>query len=241
MNGVSRFALRNLPAPLVRRLRGIYRKVAFPGGYFRTITLSDEEIRTREYEAHLYGSRDAWRGHGAFQLFFLKEMGLEPGHALLDIGCGPLRGGIHAIGYLDRGRYCGVDFNESFIRAAKQRVEAEQLTAKEPVLQVIGDFGLERVGGQFDFALAFSVLNHCDVEQRRRFAALVPDRLKVGARLYVTHADWFDDRWLTGTRLILRRTFRVATEVSVELQMEDWGWPQKRPPVFPILELQRAS
>jgi 2-polyprenyl-3-methyl-5-hydroxy-6-metoxy-1,4-benzoquinol methylase len=240
VSALSQFAVRHLPAPVVRRLRRAYRKVAFPNGYFRNIALSDREIQTRAYETYLYGSGEAWRGHGAFQLFFLKAMGLQPSHTLLDIGCGPLRGGIHLIGYLDRGRYCGVDFNESFIRAAKQRIETEGLTGKEPLLDVIDDFALERAAGEFDFALAFSVLNHCDPQQRRRFLARVPDRLKADARLYVTHADWFDDRWLTGTRLILRRAFSDAADVEADLRMEDWGWPQKRPPVFPILELQRA-
>jgi SAM-dependent methyltransferase len=230
-----------LPAPLLRRLRRAYRRVAFPEGYFRSITLDDQEIQTRSYEDHLYGSREAWRGHGAFQLYFLKAMGLQPSHTLLDIGCGPLRGGIHAIAYLDRRHYCGVDLNESFISAARRRIEAEGLAAKEPVLTVIDDFALDRIGGRFDFALAFSVLNHCTPEQRRRFFTLVPDRLKPEGRLYVTHADWFEDGTLAGTRLILGRKFDAAADVSADLRMADWAWPQKRPPVFPILELQKRA
>jgi cyclopropane fatty-acyl-phospholipid synthase-like methyltransferase len=85
-------------------------------------------------------------------------MGMQPAHTLLDVGCGPLRGGVHAIAYLDRGRYCGIDFNESFIRAAEARVRADGLAGKEPALCVIDDFALEHVKGRFDFALAFSVL-----------------------------------------------------------------------------------
>ena len=240
MRGLTRFAVRALPAPLVRRLRQAYRRVAFPGGYFRSITLSDDEIHTHAYESYLYGSRDAWRGHGAFQLFFLKAMGLRPSHTLLDIGCGPLRGGIHVIAYLDRGHYCGIDVNESFIRAAEQRIRAEALSSKEPALRVIDDFAFEQVSGQFDFALAFSVLNHCNAEQRWHFLSRVPDRLKTDARLYVSHADWFAHDTLAGTRLVLSRRFAGAPDVNPNLRMADWAWPDKRPAVFPILELRRA-
>jgi SAM-dependent methyltransferase len=231
---------RYLPAPLVRRLRRAYQRVAFPNGYFRSITLSEREIDTHAYESYLYGSREAWRGHGAFQLFFLQAMGLRPSHTLLDIGCGPLRGGMHAIAYLDRGHYCGIDCNESFIRAARARVHCEGLSSKEPVLHVIDDFDLEHVVGRFDFGLAFSVLNHCTPEQRRRFLLRVPERLNVDARLYVSHADWFRHDALTGTRLVLNRLFARAPDVSPTLRMPDWAWPEKRPPVFPMLELQIA-
>lgn len=230
-----------LPALLVRRLRGVYRNVAFPGGYFRSIALSDQEIRTGAYESYLYGNSEAWRGHGAFQLVLLRAMGLEPGHTVLDVGCGPLRGGIHVIAYLEPGRYCGVDFNASFVRAATERVHAEGLAAKEPVLRVVGDLDLDQVPGRFDFVLAFSVLNHCDAAQRRSFLLRVPDRLASGGRAYVTHAAWFDDGCLTGTRLVLRRTLTSAVDVRPGLRMTDFAWPEKRPHVFPILELERAS
>lgn len=237
---LARLAAHCLPAPVMRRLRRTYRRVAFPDGYFRSITLSDREIETGAYESWLYGGGDAWHGHGAFQLFLLKTMGLRPFHSVLDVGCGPLRGGIHVIAYLDPGRYCGVDFNESFVRAATRRVRAEGLSGKNPVLRAIDDLALDRVAGRFDFVLAFSVLNHCNPEQRRRFLDLVPDRLEPDGRLYVTHADWFEDACLVGARLVVRRTLASAADVSPDLRMADWAWPEKRPPVFPILELQRA-
>ena len=238
LTGASQLAARWLPAPILRGLRRAYRSVAFPTGYFRSLRLSDDEIRTSAYEAYLYGSRDAWRGHGAFQLFFLRTMGLRPSHTLLDVGCGPLRGGVHAIAYLERGHYCGIDFNESFIQAATQRVRAEGLADKAPVLRAIGDMALDEVAGRFDFVLAFSVMNHCNREQRRRFLACVPDRLGTDGRLYVTHAAWFAEDVLRGTRLCVRRILSVAADVSPDLRMADWAWPEKRPPVFPILELQ---
>jgi SAM-dependent methyltransferase len=231
-------AARRLRAPLGTAFRRAGRVDARPD--FRSVTLSDHEIETHAYEEYLYGSRETWHGHGAFQLFLLKAVGLKPFHTLLDVGCGPLRGGIHAIAYLERGRYCGVDFNPSFIRAARRRVEAEGLAARAPVLDAIEDFALDDIRGRFDFALAFFVLNHCDSEQRRRFFLRIPNRLERDARLYVTHADWFDDSCLAGTRLVHTRTFAEAADVSTDLQMTDWAWSEKRPSVFPILEIRRA-
>jgi SAM-dependent methyltransferase len=221
-------------------MRRVYRRVAFPGGYFRKISLTEDEIRTRQYEGYLYGSREAWRGHGAFQIFFLKAMGLQPSHRFLDVGCGPLRGGLGVVAYLDAGNYCGVDFNESFLRAAALRVDEAGLASKAPVLRIFDDTTIDRLPGEFDFALAFSVLNHCDAAQRRRFLIGIPGRLKVGAPLYVSHASWFQESALARTKLVLKRRFARAADVGSDVSMSDFGWRQRRPPVFPILELERT-
>ena len=239
MSTLGQIVARLLPVRLVRGLRRTYRKIAFPDGYFRNLELSEEDIESGSYRDYLYGTEEAWRGHGAFQLHFLKTMGMRPAHTLLDVGCGPLRGGVHAIAYLEAGHYCGVDFNDSFVRAARQTVTTEGLEAKRPTLLAIGDFALDGVPGRFDFALAFSVLNHCDAAQRRRFFDLIPERLSDGARLYVTHADWYDDGALSGARVTVTQKLTCAADVDPDLRMSDWGWSGERPHVFPILEIQR--
>ena len=52
-----------------------------------------------------------WDEIGRLQFDFLRARGLKPAHRPLDIGCGCLRGGIHAIKYLDAGNYYGLDIN----------------------------------------------------------------------------------------------------------------------------------
>ncbi len=58
-----------------------------------------------------------WDEIGDFQIGFLKARGLSPGHRLVDIGCGSLRGGVRFVSYLDRGGYYGLDINASLIEA----------------------------------------------------------------------------------------------------------------------------
>src|SRR5215475_8544809 len=73
----------------------------------------------------LVGPMRGWQKKRDFQIFFLKQMGLQPAHYLLDIGCGTLRGGIPLIDYLDPGHYFGVEVRPLVLEeAAKELGEA---------------------------------------------------------------------------------------------------------------------
>ena len=72
-------------------------------------TYSNEDIMSEAYKASLGGSKSEWKLRGKFQLEFMKVIGLKPHHEFLDIGCGPLRAGIHFIEYLDKRKYFGFD------------------------------------------------------------------------------------------------------------------------------------
>ncbi|MCL2494960.1 MAG: class I SAM-dependent methyltransferase [Oscillospiraceae bacterium] len=55
--------------------------------------------------------------------WLIQKMGLRPGDALLDLGCGA---GRHAIAMARRGlRVTGIDISETMLRHAKERAEAE--------------------------------------------------------------------------------------------------------------------
>jgi SAM-dependent methyltransferase len=73
----------------------------------------------------MVGPRGAWKETAAFQIAFLKEMGLRPHHRVLDIGCGPLRGGFPLIEYLQARGYTGVDIRETAIAEGRARIEKE--------------------------------------------------------------------------------------------------------------------
>ncbi|HYW75675.1 MAG TPA: class I SAM-dependent methyltransferase [Gammaproteobacteria bacterium] len=108
----------------------------------------------------LVGRPDLWRMKRAFQLQFLRARGLQPGDSVLDIGCGSLRGGAALIGYLDAGRYVGVDVRESVMEEAHRELVRERLTGKEPRLvrvERLDELALEQ---RFDVIWAFSVLFH---------------------------------------------------------------------------------
>jgi SAM-dependent methyltransferase len=135
--------------------------------------LTELEVHSGEHRNFVGGM---WTEIGALQFEFLKHQGLKPGHRLLDIGCGCLRGGVHFVPYLDKDGYHGVDINASLIAAGMKELRANPANLdKRPDLRVTDRFDLAQFGVQFDFALAHSVFTHlhanhigrCLVEARR--------------------------------------------------------------------------
>lgn len=129
---------------------------------------------------------------GPLQFEFLKSQGLEPQHRLLDVGCGSLRGGVHAIGYLEPGHYFGIEKESSLLEAGRS-VELPRygIADREPRLHVTGTFDLSWVdtGVEFDFAIAQSVFTHLRPDLIRQCLRSVLPRL---AREGVFYATFFE-------------------------------------------------
>ena len=53
---------------------------------------------------------------------WLVELGLKPEHTLADYGCGTLRVGVHAIKYLEPGRYWGLEVSREFLEEGRKLV-----------------------------------------------------------------------------------------------------------------------
>lgn len=134
----------------------IYRKNKYLEAYSQHTDLRVEA------DPHLaVGGR--WEELGGLQFDFLVCNGLLPHHRILDIGCGTLRGGCHAIEYLNKSSYTGIDISNKAIAFAKQLVEKEMLSEKLPRLIVNGSKQLkfnEFFGEKFDYILAQSVFTH---------------------------------------------------------------------------------
>lgn len=225
-------------AKFLKRLRRAFRK---PEGDYSTIMLSDDDIKNQHYKKFLGGGKEKWELRGGFQLFFLKRMGLQPFHQFFDIGCGPVRAGSHLIRYLEAGRYHGIDYNDSFIQAAKEIVAADpQLANKAPELSVVNDFAFPRIKDGCDFALVFSVLNHCNERQRRIFFRNLPNLLKSSTKVYISHATWFEEKQLPDHSLMVTKRFSTADDILPGLNMERWGWSENEN-IYPILELTPVS
>lgn len=114
----------------------------------------------------MIGPLGHWEAIKEYQISLLKRMGLRPQHTLLDIGCGPLSGGLAFIPYLEPGNYFGVDLRPSAIEEARYQVEKAKLADKKPVLVVSDTFGAGELGGEkFDFIWASQITYHLDDQQ----------------------------------------------------------------------------
>jgi len=106
-----------------------------------------------------------WQEMQDYQLALLKQMGLQPRHLLLDIGCGPLSGGLAFIPYLDPGNYHGIDLREDAIAEARKQVSKAGLEDKKPVLVVSSTFGRDELGSaSFDYVWMSQTSYHLDDE-----------------------------------------------------------------------------
>ncbi len=203
------------------------------GGFYESVTLTDEQIETEAYKQYLGGGAEHWNRRGEFQLHFLQAMGLQRASKLLDVGCGPLRAGVHLIEFLDDRRYVGVDYNRDFVKAANRIVESSNLGLKHPTIELVNNFDFSRLDRSFDFALVFSVLNHCDEGQRAKFFAGISQPLKSGGRIYISHGKWLAMSYLSGSKLSLTNEFPQSS-----FDLRDYGWnDHEAEDVFPILEL----
>jgi cyclopropane fatty-acyl-phospholipid synthase-like methyltransferase len=125
----------------------------------------------------LVGPADLWEQKRNFQISFLQRMGLRPGHLLLDLGCGTLRGGIPVIALLEAGHYYGLDARAEVLHEAEQELRDYRLENKSPTLLHSPDLSQLRIGCKFDFIWAFSVLIHLSDEILNDALGLVNDQL----------------------------------------------------------------
>jgi SAM-dependent methyltransferase len=133
------------------------------------------------------GSHAFWERLGRMQLDYLVREGLQPPHFLLDVGCGPLRGGIHFVRYLDAGRYYGVDKRDDVLdEALRVEVPRHGLEAKRPTLLADDKFRFGRFGRQFDYAIAQSVFTHLPLNNIIRCLMEIERALTPGGRFYAT-------------------------------------------------------
>lgn len=160
----------SLSGRIVRRLRS-------KSQYRRSVDrIYKEQDYLEAYAAHtdLRVERDPhsavgpdWEEIGNLQFAFLVSKGMMPHHRMLDIGCGTLRGGRHAIEYLDSGNYTGMDLSPRAIEYGRELVEREGLADKRPRLLVSPNKDLrfrEFDGEAFDYILAQSVFTHLKPE-----------------------------------------------------------------------------
>jgi len=128
-----------------------------------------------------------WDYLGQLQLDYLVERGLEPRHHLLDVGCGPLRAGVHFVRYLEPGHYAGVDIRPELLEAARVvELPRHGLEHKEPALLASNRFEFGKLGRTFDFAIAQSVFTHLSLNAIIRCLVEMGRVLRPGGKFYAT-------------------------------------------------------
>jgi len=131
-----------------------------------------------------------WDELGELQLNFLTQHGLKPNSTLLDLGCGSLRLGVRAVGYLEPDHYWGTDINEPLLQAGYEKeIVPAGLAHKLPRQQLIanGDFDCSRLPKHFDFIIAQSLFTHLPpVEFLRRCLANLSQRLTGPSAFFAT-------------------------------------------------------
>ncbi len=206
---------------------------------YRTLALTRAQIETDAFKSHLGGGAAQWDRRGAFQLALLQHYGLTRSSRLLDVGCGPLRGGVHFLDFLAPGRYRGVDFNASLIDAAHAIMDRHGHGDAKSRVSVLTDFGLSCLGETYDFVLCFSVLNHCSVSERLRFFAEIAPVMAPAGCLIVTHGGWFDPGSYPLAARFSASALRTPDELPPALALSSWGFDDAHSSPLPILVFRR--
>jgi SAM-dependent methyltransferase len=123
---------------------------------------------------------------GVLQFEYLRSQGLQPEHYLLDVGCGSLRAGVRFAQYLRPGHYYGVDADSDLLRRGRRELTRVGVQPSAVVLGQMSDFGFERLGRKFDFAIAQSVFTHLDLNVIMRCLVQMPAALAPGGAFYAT-------------------------------------------------------
>ncbi len=147
----------------------------------RLIDLSVEENILPDRKFHY-----RWYQLGEWQFDTLIQLGLEPQHDLLDLGCGPMRLGQFAISYLEEGRYFGIDAYPPYIRLGNRILEECGITKQRTVIHST-TFEFEKLGSEFDFAVAQSVFTHLSGEQVYECIGKLKSFMRPGSRLLFTY------------------------------------------------------
>jgi SAM-dependent methyltransferase len=136
---------------------------------------------------------EGWDEAGQMQLDYLIGAGLRPEHRLLDLGCGPLRGGVKLIPYLAPSHYFGIDSHKPALNAGHE-IELARLELQERCpranLYCSGQFKHERLEpGTIDVGLCVSVMRELPLNFLRVCLENAAGYFKPGAVLHFSYLE----------------------------------------------------
>jgi SAM-dependent methyltransferase len=161
----------------VRRLRMLRRHLYSLRSYI-------PGLRHRHRLEALVGPLGCWEELQRYQFRAVTELGLQPHDTLLDIGCGPLQGGVAFIRYLAPSSYYGVDQKPAALRAGCDELTRQRLWRKHPRLMYSRSFGDDELGDtKFDFIWLSQILYYFDHDALHRLFEMAARRLRSGGVL----------------------------------------------------------
>jgi len=147
--------------------------------------------------------------------------GLKPGASVLEVGCGCLRSGYWFIRFLDPGRYCGIEPNETMLAAGRQVLLGSLAGEKRPRFSTSDRFDFGEFGERFDFVIAFSIWSHASKAQIGTMLDAFVRTANPGAKFVTSWvparpgaADYQGDAWVG-------RSHR-SDEAGIVAHDEDW-------------------
>lgn len=181
------------------------------------------------------GPPETYDAVSANQFTLLTLLGLREHHAVLDIGCGSLRGGRLFIPYLLPGGYFGIEPEAWLIEAGiNNELGRDVIALKRPAFSHDRDFTLSVFGRQFDFLLAQSIFSHASEPQIRTCLSQAKEVMKPTAVFAATFVEGDTD--YTGTEWVypgcvtyrLEHMAHLAGEHGLACRRIDWPHPAQQ-------------
>jgi hypothetical protein len=141
-----------------------------------------------------------------------------PEDTCVDYGCGTLRVGIHAINYLNPGRYWGMDISASFLAQGLELIGSKMAQVKIPNLRVISPATIREVAAAKPKLLySVNVLLHVHPAELSEYMA---DILKIIADSGVGVVT---GEWTNGRTIQVARQSWIHGETNLREAVENAG------------------
>ncbi len=136
----------------------------------------------------MVGPQGKWRETRDVQLGMIERLGIQPDMSFADIGCGTLRAGLPLIGFLDAGKYFGIDVNDKSIALGKDLVDRFALTEKAPTLLHSTTFGADEISPsqKMDRIWSYQVAIHLFEDQVRALLTSIAKMLASNGKAWVS-------------------------------------------------------
>lgn len=122
---------------------------------------------------------------GALQWAALRQLGLQPEHMVVDVGCGSGRLAARLAKYLKEGRYLGIDVLPELLEHARKATGRPDFR-----FQPADGLTIPAEGDSADFVCFFSVITHLIHEQSYAYLQDAARVLKPGGRIVASFLDF---------------------------------------------------